>query len=82
MHEPDGYPAANDFVIDAAADSNGMLVPFCRVKPGDKALAEAQRALGRGAKGIKLHPAPSSSRSITPTCRSCSRSRTSARCRC
>jgi hypothetical protein len=56
MHEPDGYQAANDFVIDVAADSDGMLVPFCRVNPGHGALAEAERALARGAKGIKLHP--------------------------
>ena len=56
MHEPDGYPPANDFVIDVAAGSDGLFVPFCRVKPGDGALAEAERALARGAKGIKLHP--------------------------
>ncbi len=56
MHEPDGYPPANDFVIDVAADSDGLLVPFCRVKPGEDAITEAERALARGARGIKLHP--------------------------
>jgi predicted TIM-barrel fold metal-dependent hydrolase len=56
MHEPDGYRPANDFVIDLAAGSESLLVPFCRVKPGDGALAEAERALDRGARGIKLHP--------------------------
>lgn len=56
MHEPDGYRAANDFVIDVASGSDGLMVPFCRVKPGDGALAEAERALARGARGIKLHP--------------------------
>ncbi|MGI8507670.1 MAG: amidohydrolase family protein [Solirubrobacteraceae bacterium] len=56
MHEPDGYAAANDMVIEAARESGGVLVPFCRVKPGSGALTEAQRALARGAKGIKLHP--------------------------
>jgi hypothetical protein len=56
MHEPDGYAPANDFVVDLAAESGGLLVPFCRVKPGDGALAEAERALARGARGIKLHP--------------------------
>lgn len=56
MHEPDGYRRANDFVMDVAAGSDGLLVPFCRVKPGDGALDEAERALARGAKGIKLHP--------------------------
>ena len=57
MHEPDGYPAANDMVIEAAAASEGLLVPFCRVSPnGGGSLEEAERALGAGAKGIKLHP--------------------------
>jgi hypothetical protein len=56
MHEPDGYPPANDLVIEAAAASGGLFVPFCRVKPGEDALTEAERALARGAKGIKLHP--------------------------
>ncbi len=56
MHEPDGYPPANDMVLDAARDSGGLLTPFCRVKPGDDAIAEAERALAAGAKGIKLHP--------------------------
>src|SRR5438309_1995777 len=57
MHEPDGYPPANDMVIEAAARADGLLTPFCRVSPhnGD-ARAEAERALGAGAKGIKLHP--------------------------
>jgi uncharacterized protein len=56
MHEPDGYTPANDFVIDVASGSDGLFVPFCRVKPGDGPLVEAERALARGAKGIKLHP--------------------------
>jgi hypothetical protein len=56
MHEPGGYPAANDMVIEAAADSGGLLVPFCRVNPHDDAIGEAERALHAGARGIKLHP--------------------------
>ncbi|HLM10546.1 MAG TPA: amidohydrolase family protein [Thermoleophilaceae bacterium] len=56
MHEPDGYAAANDMVIDEAAASDGRLVPFCRLDPGAGPLAEAERALARGARGIKLHP--------------------------
>jgi uncharacterized protein len=56
MHEPDGYPLANDMVLEATAASDGLFVPFCRVKPGDNAIAEAERALAAGAKGIKLHP--------------------------
>jgi hypothetical protein len=56
MHEPDGYPPANDMVLEAAERSDGMLIPFCRVNPHDDALAEARRCLAAGARGIKLHP--------------------------
>ena len=56
MHEPDGYSAANDMVIEEAEASSGRLFPFARLNPHDDALAEAERALGRGAHGIKLHP--------------------------
>jgi uncharacterized protein len=56
MHELEGYRAANDAVIEAAESSHGVLVPFCRVNPHEDALAEAERALGAGARGIKLHP--------------------------
>jgi uncharacterized protein len=57
MHEPDGYPPANDMVLEAAARADGLLTPFCRVSPNNwGAAAEAQRALAAGAKGIKLHP--------------------------
>src|SRR6185437_16613197 len=33
MHEPDGYPAANDVAIAAAASSDGRLRAFCRIDP-------------------------------------------------
>jgi predicted TIM-barrel fold metal-dependent hydrolase len=56
MHEPDGYSAANDMVLEAASTSEAGLVPFCRVNPDDGALAEAERCLDAGARGIKLHP--------------------------
>jgi hypothetical protein len=56
MHEPDGYPPANDMVLQTAAESDGLLVPFCRVNPHDGAVEEAERCLNAGAKGIKLHP--------------------------
>src|SRR4051794_4147414 len=56
MHEPDGYRAANDVAIQAAAESDGRLVAYCRVDPRDDAVAEATRALDAGASGIKLHP--------------------------
>jgi predicted TIM-barrel fold metal-dependent hydrolase len=57
MHEPDGYPPANDMVLAAARDSGGLLVPFCRINPHtDDAVAEAKRCLDTGARGIKFHP--------------------------
>jgi hypothetical protein len=56
MHEPDGYRAANDEVIEAAQTSEGLLVPFCRVNPHVEPIEEAERALDKGARGIKLHP--------------------------
>jgi len=56
MHEPDGYPAANDRVLEAAAASDDRLVAFCRLDPRKDPLTEARRCLDAGAKGIKLHP--------------------------
>jgi predicted TIM-barrel fold metal-dependent hydrolase len=56
MHEPDGYPAANDAVLEASRQSDGLLIPFCRVNPHDGAVAEAERCIRAGARGIKLHP--------------------------
>ena len=56
MHEPEGYRSANDMVLEAARNSSGALVPFCRVNPHEDPVAEAQRSLDAGARGIKLHP--------------------------
>jgi hypothetical protein len=57
MHEPDGYPPANDRVLAEAAAADGVLVPFCRLDPhAGGAAAEAERCLDAGAVGIKLHP--------------------------
>ena len=56
MREPGGYPPANDTVIAEAAASDGQLTPFLRLDPEDAPLAETERALGAGARGIKLHP--------------------------
>lgn len=56
MHEPGGYPPANDSVIDDAQRSEGTLVAFCRLDPAAAPLDEARRCLDRGAAGIKLHP--------------------------
>jgi len=56
MHEPAGYGAANDRVIAEAEASEGRLVAFCRIDPAAGGVAEAERSLARGARGIKLHP--------------------------
>jgi uncharacterized protein len=56
MHEPDGYPPANDAVLAAVATDPDRLVAFARVDPRADALAEANRCLDLGARGIKLHP--------------------------
>src|SRR3954469_21238014 len=53
MHEPDGYRAANDAVLDACAASRGRLLPLARVSPNaEGALAEAERCLRAGARGF------------------------------
>jgi predicted TIM-barrel fold metal-dependent hydrolase len=52
----DAYRDQNDAVIAQAAESSGMLIPFCRVEPGRGDVAELVRALDAGARGIKLHP--------------------------
>lgn len=56
MHEPGGYSHANDSVMAEAARSDGRLVPFCRVDPHTEPLAELERCLDAGARGVKLHP--------------------------
>jgi hypothetical protein len=56
LAEPDGYRATNDRMLAAAQAAEGRLVAFCRVDPHDGAVREVERALARGAAGIKLHP--------------------------
>ena len=59
LHDPERHPAyrvPNDRVLDWAAESGGRLIPFCRLDPLDGAVAEAERCLARGARGLKLHP--------------------------
>jgi uncharacterized protein len=56
MHEPGGYPPANDVVIADAAASDGRLVAFARLDPRSDPIPEAERCLAAGAKGLKLHP--------------------------
>lgn len=56
--EPAGYVDPNDRILDIAAGSDGRLIPYLRVDPrqGSGAVAEAERALASGARGIKMHP--------------------------
>jgi hypothetical protein len=59
LHDPERKPAyslPNDRVLQWAGESEGRLVPFCRLDPAEGPLAECERGLAAGAKGIKLHP--------------------------
>ena len=56
MHEPERLPAANDWVREEAARSEGRLVPFARLDPREDPVAEGERSLDAGARGLKLHP--------------------------
>jgi hypothetical protein len=59
LHDPErapGYRLPNDRVIAWAGESEGRLVPFCRLDPTEDPLGESERCLAAGALGIKLHP--------------------------
>src|ERR1019366_1142350 len=59
LHDPDRRPAyrtPNDRVLQWARESGDRLLPFCRLDPAQDPVAEAQRCLALGARGIKLHP--------------------------
>jgi predicted TIM-barrel fold metal-dependent hydrolase len=59
LHDPErkpSYSVPNDRVLAWAQESNERLVPFCRLDPAEEPLAEAERCLALGARGIKLHP--------------------------
>jgi hypothetical protein len=59
LHDPERRPAyklPNDRVLAWAAESGERLIPFCRLDPAEDALAECERCLGAGARGVKLHP--------------------------
>jgi predicted TIM-barrel fold metal-dependent hydrolase len=59
LHDPERHPAysvPNDRVLGWAGESDGRLIPFCRLDPAEQPLAEAKRCLAAGARGIKLHP--------------------------
>src|SRR3954451_12951845 len=50
------FRAGNDRTLEFAERSEGRLVPFVRLDLTDEPMAEAERCLDRGARGIKLHP--------------------------
>jgi hypothetical protein len=59
LHDPQRRPAyrkPNDRVLAWARESDGRLIPYCRLDPAEDPLGEAQRCLALGARGIKLHP--------------------------
>jgi uncharacterized protein len=59
LNDPDRFPAyrvPNDRVLAWAAASDGALIPFCRLDLTAEPIAEAERSLDKGARGIKLHP--------------------------
>ncbi len=59
LHDPERHPAyslPNDRVIAWAGESDGRLAAFCRLDPAEGPLAECERCLTAGARGIKLHP--------------------------
>ncbi len=59
LHDPErrpSYSLPNDRVLAWSAESEGRLVPFSRLDPAEAPVAEAERCLAAGARGIKLHP--------------------------
>jgi uncharacterized protein len=59
LHDPKrkpSYSLPNDRVLEWAAESDGRLIPFCRLDPAEAPVAEGERCIANGARGIKLHP--------------------------
>ena len=59
LHDPERAPAyriPNDRVLQWAQEAGGRLYPYCRLDPSQDPVAEAERCLALGARGIKLHP--------------------------
>ena len=59
LDEPDRHPgfrAGNDRTLAFAERSQGRMIPFVRLDLSEDPIAEAERCLDRGARGIKLHP--------------------------
>jgi predicted TIM-barrel fold metal-dependent hydrolase len=51
-----GFKAPNDRTLEHAKRSEGRLIPFVRLDLAEDPIAEAERCLDLGARGIKLHP--------------------------
>src|SRR5579864_331203 len=59
LDEPDRHPgfrAGNDRTLAFAERSQGRMIPFVRLDLAEDPIAEAERCLDLGARGIKLHP--------------------------
>ena len=59
LDEPDRHPAfraGNDRTLEFAERSGGRMIPFVRLDLAEEPIAEAERCLDLGARGIKLHP--------------------------
>jgi hypothetical protein len=59
LHDPERRPAysvPNDRVLAWAEESDRRLIPFCRLDPAEAPIAEGERCIAKGARGIKLHP--------------------------
>ena len=61
MHEPDGYPPANDAALELAAASDGRVVRVRAPGPGRRA---AGRGRARGRRGRAGAEAPSAGRAV------------------
>ncbi|HXC23676.1 MAG TPA: amidohydrolase family protein [Solirubrobacteraceae bacterium] len=59
LHDPErkpSYSLPNDRVLKWAGESEGRLIPFCRLDPAEAPVSEGERCIAKGARGIKLHP--------------------------
>jgi uncharacterized protein len=59
LHDPErkpSYTVPNDRVLGWAGETDGRLIPFCRLDPAEDPVAEGERCIAKGARGIKLHP--------------------------
>lgn len=50
------YRVPNDRVLEWGRESGGRLIAYCRLDPDEDPVAEAERCLAKGARGVKLHP--------------------------